>query len=65
MGTHDLGMNMEQQILELLGRRDYAPLKAVELGRCLAVPAGAQRAFKKTLQPLERTAPFTLPKPGR
>ena len=56
---------MEQQILELLGRRDYAPLKAVELGRCLAVPAGAQRAFHKTLQALERTGRITLTKAGR
>ncbi|MCL4181650.1 MAG: ribonuclease R [Verrucomicrobia bacterium] len=56
---------MEEQILELLGRRDYAPLKAVELGRSLAVPAGEQRAFHKTLQALERTGRITLTKAGR
>ena len=56
---------MEENILELLGRRDYVPLKAVELMRSLEVPTGDERAFHKALNKLEQAGRVTRTKGNR
>jgi len=56
---------MEENILELMGRRDYVPLKATELARSLELPAANERAFRKALQALEQTGRITRTKADR
>jgi ribonuclease R len=56
---------MEEQILNLLGRRDYAPSKAADIVRNLGVPEGARRTFHKALRALEQSGRITQTKAGR
>lgn len=56
---------MEQNILNLLGRSDYLPLRNVELARALRLPRGQEQAFRKALQSLERTGRITRTKGDR
>ena len=56
---------MEENILGLLARRDYVPLKAAELARTLELTPENERAFRKALQALEQTGRITRTKADR
>ena len=56
---------MEENILGLLARRDYVPLKAAELARTLELTPENERAFRKALQALEHTGRITRTKADR
>jgi ribonuclease R len=55
---------MEQKILELLGRRDYAPLNAPGLLRQLGLPRHELRALERVLGQLERAGQVARIKTG-
>jgi ribonuclease R len=56
---------MEEQILNLLGRGDYAPLKAPEIARALGVADGGRQTVSRALRDLEHAGRITLTKSGR
>ena len=45
---------MEQQILKLLGRKDYIPLNVPELLRTLGQPPNRQQELQRVLRALEQ-----------
>jgi ribonuclease R len=56
---------MEEQILRLLGRRDYAPANVPELLRALRLSPNRQQELQRTLRELERTGRIARTKGNR
>jgi len=56
---------MEETILKLLGRKDYAPLNIPELLRRLGLPPNQQQALQHALRELERSGQITRTKGNR
>ncbi len=56
---------MEQQILNLLGQKDYVPLSAENLQRHLRVPPDREPEFARALRKLERDGEIALIKASR
>ena len=56
---------MESQILQLLGRKDYAPLNVPELLRELRQPRHLQQALQRALEALEKRGQITRTKGNR
>jgi exoribonuclease R len=48
------GLQIREQLLALLSRKDYRPLSKVEIARKLGVSGRARVAFRRTLRELER-----------
>jgi ribonuclease R len=55
---------MEQRILELLGKRDYTPLRAPELLQRLGLERGNLRMLERVLRELERSGQIARVKQG-
>src|SRR4026207_2277212 len=49
------GRNIQDQILALLGRKDYRPLDKTDIARKLGLTGPGQVALRKSLRELERT----------
>lgn len=56
---------MEEQILSLLGRKDYSPATASELLELLGLPPDRQSQVNRSLRQLERTGQITCTKNDR
>src|SRR5437667_4139259 len=56
---------MEQKILSLLGRKDYAPLNIPELLRRLGLAPNRQQQLQQALRELERSGQITRTKGNR
>ena len=56
---------MEEQILRLLGRRDYVPANVPELLRALRLPPNRQQEFQRVLQGLEMSGRIARMKGNR
>jgi ribonuclease R len=48
------GLQIREQLLALLSRKDYRPLSKVEIARKLGVSGGGRVTFRRTLRELER-----------
>ena len=56
---------MEEQIIQLLGRRDYAPANVPELLRHLGLPPGRQQELQSVLRSLEQSGRIARTKGNR
>lgn len=56
---------MEEQIIQLLGRRDYAPANVPELLRQLGLPPGRQQELQRVLSSLEQSGRIARTKGNR
>src|SRR5690348_6450617 len=56
---------MEEQILRLFGRADYAPANVPELLRQLRLPPGRQQELQRVLRALEQSGRITRTKGNR
>jgi ribonuclease R len=63
-GTRATNGPLEEKIVELLRRPDYAPLNSHELARRLGLERGAQRHFEQTLARMERAGQIARLKQG-
>ena len=56
---------MEEAILKLLGRKDYAPLNVPQLLKALGLQPNQQQELQRSLQALERCGEITRTKGNR
>jgi ribonuclease R len=63
-GTRATNGPLEEKIVELLRRPDYAPLDSHELSQRLGLERGAQRHFEQTLAHMERAGQIARLKQG-
>ncbi len=56
---------MEEQIIQLLGRRDYAPANVPELLRRLGLSSGRQQELQRVLRSLEQSGRIARTKGNR